>query len=244
MQKRPQATGPLGYGAEDPIRTVAHDLRSPLCALRAFLRLLERDCGPALDARGDTYLERIFATLDRMQGLVDDLLGSAPESMGSRAEWVDAREICMALVADLKPLLDEQGIEVTVSEAPPPVYAVRSRLQRVLSNLVCNAIQHMGRTRSPRIRIGTEPVEGGVEVRVADNGRGIPPSLRQQVFDPLCGNGASRDAGRSRLGLAIVRAMVESHGGRVSLDSPPGRGTTFRAFFPDPRHLGDPEVPS
>lgn len=233
------ASGPRsGSHAEsrDLVRAVAHDLRSPLCSLRGFLRLLERDNGMQLDERGRGYVDRISATLDRMETLVEELVSLEPsQTRGCRRRWIETRELCLQLAADLKPVLDEQGTRLIVPEAPPPVYAVRTQLVRVISNLVSNAIRHMGRSPDPWIRIEFLAVERGVELRVSDNGRGIPPSMRERILEPPHHPPALDGSIPSGLGLAIVRQIAEEHGGWVRLDSPPGLGATFRVFFPGAR---------
>jgi signal transduction histidine kinase len=222
-------------GTDDRIQTVAHDLQSPICSLRGFVRLLQQDFGGSLEDRARSYLDCMLATVDRMQALVHELLTPREEEdLAQRRGLVEAREVCQQLAADLKPLLDERGIELVLPPAPPPVYSYRTQLLRILSNLVCNAIQHMGSVDDPRIVVDLRRAPRGVDLVVQDNGNGIPPGIRERIFEPFYGNGSTRTPARSGLGLAIVKRIVEAHGGWITVDSPPARGATFRVFLPDP----------
>lgn len=222
--------------AHEIVRAVAHDLRSPICALRGFLRLLQREHGARLDERGHAYLDRMAATVDRMDTLIDELLALGVESdSGSRRSHVESREVCLQVAADFKTSLDERGIRLILPPAPPAVYTVRTQLFRVLSNLVSNAVRHMGATRDPWIRVDLTRAEGGVELRVSDNGRGLPPSVRDRIFEEPAWDPMRRPSAPGGLGLAIVKRIAEAHGGWVEAESPPGLGATFRVFFPDRR---------
>lgn len=220
--------------SNDRIQTVAHDLQSPICSLRGFVRLLQQDAAGALEERARSYLDCMLATVDRMQALVHELLHPQEEEDPAGRRLVESREVCQQLAADLKPLLDEHRIELELPPSPPPIYSCRTQLLRVLCNLVCNAIQHMGTVDDPRIVVDLRRAPGGVDLLVRDNGNGIPQGIRERIFEPFYGNGSSTTSARSGLGLAIVKRIVEAHGGWITVDSPPGRGATFRVFFPDP----------
>ncbi len=210
---------------------VAHDLKSPLCSMRGYVRLLERDHGANLDDAGRGYLERILANVEHMQRLIEDLLSSGPlRSPLPQRTHVESHQVCLQLAADLKPQLDQHGIELLLPSVPPPVYAVRTHLYQVLFNLVSNAIRHMGPVEGPWIRVDVRRADGGVEVLVEDNGRGIAPALQGSLFDrsftPQASNG---DGG---LGLAIVKRIMAAHDGEVAL-APSSSGARFLALFPD-----------
>jgi signal transduction histidine kinase len=223
------------HETDDRIQTVAHDLQSPICSLRGFVRLLQQDFGGGLEERGRSYLDCMLATVDRMQALVHELLTPQEEAdLAERRSLVESREVCQQLAADLKPLLDEHRIQLILPPAPPPVCSYRTQLLRILSNLVCNAIQHMGSVDDPRIVVDLRGAPGGVDLVVEDNGNGIPQGIRERIFEPFYGNCSTQTSARSGLGLAIVKRIVEAHGGWITVDSPPGRGATFRVFFPDP----------
>ena len=216
---------------EEVARMVAHDLKSPLCSILGFVRLLERDYGPGFDDVGRGYLDHVLANVEHMQRLIEDLLSAGPlRSPLPQRTLVESREVCLQLAADLKPQLDEHGIELLLPSVPPPVYAVRTHLYQVLFNLVSNAIRHMGPVERPWIRVDVRRTDGGVEVLVEDNGRGIAPGLQGSLFDrsftPQVSNG------NGGLGLVIVKRIVEAHDGEVTL-VPSSSGARFLATFPD-----------
>jgi signal transduction histidine kinase len=111
------------------------------------------------------------------------------------------------------------------------VYADRTALQQILSNLLENAIRYTARGS---VTISTSPAKGGVNLAVTDTGTGIAPEHLHRIFERFyrADPGRARDAGGTGLGLAIVRHLVESHGGHVAARSTQGAGTTINLFFP------------
>jgi signal transduction histidine kinase len=201
--------------------------------VRGYIGLLERDFGNVLGKDGRDYVGRIRSNVERITVLIDDLL--ALGSLDGPLEGVrsiDSREIFLQLAADLKPSLEEQRIDLVLPDHPPSVDSVWTLFYRVVSNLVQNAISHMGEVAAPQILVDLRPVKGGVELVVQDNGQGIQPALQRRIFErffPHCSHGTRVNSG---LGLAIVKRVMETHGGHVAVESTPGRGATFRAFFP------------
>ncbi len=115
---------------------------------------------------------------------------------------------------------------------PPPVYCDRTRLYQLLSNLIGNAISHMGDTDDPTIRVSVCEVGNGHQISVCDNGRGIAPEHLPRIFDAF--QSFPRDQGLkgTGMGLAIVRKIAEKQGGRVWVDSKPGEGAEFHVVLP------------
>jgi two-component system phosphate regulon sensor histidine kinase PhoR len=235
QNRAPSEFSPPQSEAEEFVAAVAHDLRSPLCSLRAYLGLFEGDCASSLDETGRSYLSRIRTNIERMQLLVDELvaLGGLNDLADGR-QWIETREVFLQYAADLKPTLDERRISLILPQAPPMVYSVRAHFYRVLSNLVCNAVDHMGEVSDARIRLDLRETEGGVELVVGDNGQGIGSGLQSRIFErffPCCSTEPRPHIG---LGLAIVKRIMDAHAGSITVESTPGNGATFRAFFPSP----------
>ncbi len=218
---------------EGCIHGVAHDLRGPLCSARGFARLLERDFGGALGEIGRGYVQRVRDGLDRIQGLLDGLLDLSRLRCGvDRRTFAPTLEVLRGIAAELKPELEERDVRLELPEVAPAVWADPLHLYQVISNLVANAVRHMGDGPNRRVRIAFDTEPGAVVLVVSDNGCGIAADDQARVFQPFVSlDPAARGAG---LGLAIVRRIAEAHGGRVELRSAPGAGAEFRVSFPNP----------
>ncbi len=213
---------------EHCVNALAHDLRSPLVALLGFSRLLRQDYGGGLDETGVHFLDRIEQAGRTMEALVHDLLElSRIGKSGERPAPVDPRPVLLQLHAELKPRLEAQGIELALPEDPPTIACDRTRLYQVFSNLIGNAIDHMGSCPEPRISVDVEDLGDAYRLRVSDDGRGIPRDLHERIFE-IYQTGAEGTRRRGTgMGLAIVRRIAEAHGGRAWVESEPGRGATF-----------------
>jgi PAS domain S-box-containing protein len=222
---------------EHCVNALAHDLRSPLVALLGFSRLLRQDYGELLDETGTHFLDRIEQAGRTMEGLIHDLLElSRIGQPGERPALVDPRAVLLQLTAELKPRLEAGNIRLELPETPPPlVYCDRTRLYQVLSNLIGNAIDHMGEPARPRIEVVVTEFEDHHRISVCDNGRGIAPEHHDRIFEVFQSLGPRSDGRRGTgIGLAIVKKIAEKHGGRVWVESAPGVGATFHVSLPRP----------
>ena len=220
---------------EHCIGAIAHDLRSPLVGLLGFSRLLRQDYEDSLDETGHHFLDRIEQAARTMEALIHDLLELARiGEAGERPVLVDPREVLLQLAAELKPRLEAAGIELVLpSGLVSRVYCDRSRMYQVFSNLIGNAIDHMGPRRDARIEVSIDEDERQHEIVVADNGRGIDPSHRERIFEVFQSIGTRSDGRRGTgMGLAIVKKIVERRGGRIWVESEPGRGARFHLTLP------------
>jgi two-component system NtrC family sensor kinase len=169
-----------------------------------------------------------------MAGIVQHYLSRTRPTAG-REQEIDFSELVHAAGVELEPRLREQGIELkTELEALPPLVADGPSLQRVITNLLNNAIDAMagGGTVSVTTRraLPEEAPEPGIVAEVSDTGSGIDPELLPHVFDVFF---TSKPAGRGTgLGLGISREIVQAHGGTIAITSEPGRGTRVRIFLP------------
>ena len=218
---------------EQTMRALAHDLRSPLVSVLGFSRLLREDFGAQLGDRGAHFLERINAAGRTMEQLIRDLLDFARIGHdGERRTSVDPREVLQQLKGELKPRLEQGGVELALPENPPVVRCDRTRLYQLLSNLIGNALDHMGPCPSPRIDVAIQTAVDRHEIVVRDNGRGVPPEQAERIFEMF--HTVSHPGGRkgTGIGLAIVRKIAELHGGRAFLECPPSGGSAFHVVLP------------
>lgn len=220
---------------EHCVGALAHDLRSPLVGLLGFSRLLRQDYEDSLDETGRHFVDRIEQAARTMESLISDLLELARiGEPGERPVLVDPREVLLQLAAELKPRLESAGIELVMSGVlASRVYCDRSRLYQVFSNLIGNAIDHMGPRLDARIEVRINEDDEGHEIVVTDNGRGIDPAHCDRIFEIFQSIGIRSDGRRGTgMGLAIVKKIVEKRGGRVWVESEPGRGARFHATLP------------
>ena len=223
------------------VADAAHELRTPLTALRLQLQLLGR-CGEG--AARDEAMHELALGVDRAHRLVQQLLEVArSEHAGgpARSAPVELGSLVREVVAAFSAQAEAVGIDLGMapSEARPlQVPGDRDRLRVLLDNLVDNALRYT--PRGGVVDVQARRHDGRVELRVVDDGPGIPPAERDRVFDRFYrGEHAATRAGDrtgSGLGLAIVRAIADSHGAEVSLHTPPsGAGLEVRVAFAPPR---------
>ena len=219
------------------IAAVSHDLRTPLTSLRLLVDAIDDDLVTGSAMRRD-YLSRISVNVHALSALIDDLFElSRLESrdIAWTMERVRLDELVHETIDAMRPHA-EAGSVVVRAELAPALVAARAnpeQLQRVLFNLIQNAIRHTPADGSVVVRAA--PATGdAIEIEVADSGPGIACHERDRVFDPLFrgGDGSARSDGGAGLGLAISRAIIEAHGGRIWL-ADAELGTTVRFRLPD-----------
>jgi hypothetical protein len=215
------------------VNAVSHDLRSPLVAVLGFARLLREDYGEQLDAQGLRFLRRIDEAGRTMESLVHDLLEFARIGRSEpKRVHVDPREVLLQLQAELKPRLEEAELTLELPEEPPLLWCDRTQLYQVLSNLVGNALDHMGPTTEPRIAVDISEQAGFHRLVVRDHGRGIDPADHERIFEIFQTRGSPRGGKRGTgIGLAVVRKIAEAHGGSAWVESELGKGAAFHVTF-------------
>ncbi len=220
---------------EQTLRGVAHDLRSPLVAVLGFSRLLRDDFAGLLGDRGTHYLERITEAGRNMEGLICELLDFARIGhAGERSVLVDPREVLEQLYGEFKPRLDAAGVALRWPSEPPLVFCDRTRLYQLFSNLIGNALDHMGACQRPLVEIEVREETDRHVLVVRDNGRGIEPTEHERIFEMF--HSVPSEGGRkgTGIGLAIVKKIAELHGGRAWVEAAPGAGSAFYVTLPRP----------
>lgn len=218
----------------DLVAAISHDLRTPITSLRLLADAVGDD---VVDARTrEEYLGRLGVHVRQLGALIDDLFELSRLEAGE-LRWTMERVELSGLVAEtvdaMRPDAAAGGVTVTaVDDGAPAVlqHANPEQLQRVLFNLLRNAIRHTPPDGSVVVRTALEDEE--VRIEVADTGEGIPEADRERVFLPFVqGTDPSRRHGGTGLGLAISRAIVEAHGGRIGL-ADAERGTRVQVRLP------------
>ncbi len=220
---------------ESYAHSVSHDLRSPLVSLLGFTRLLRQDCEQILDESGLHFLDRIEQAGRTMNMLVRDLLElSRLDHAPMRRAAIDPRNVLLQIHAELKPRLEEQGVDIVLPAAPPLLHCDQTQLYQIFSNLIGNALQHMGDCEAPQIRVEISKAQGQGIIMVSDNGEGIPTSCQERIFDVFHKGKRHNGTDSTGIGLSIVKKIALAHEGCVWVESKPGRGATFYVSIPQP----------
>ncbi|MCC7075294.1 MAG: HAMP domain-containing protein [Deltaproteobacteria bacterium] len=220
------AVGELGAG-------VAHEINNPLAGVlgSAQLALLRADKS---DTRVRTHLQDIEREALRIKDIVDSLLKLSQDQAGQSAGTVDVNQVvdgAMALLA--RPIIAQRiSVKKELGNGLPKVRGKMAELQQAVMQLLTNAKDAMPEGGTLTVR--TEAVDGRlVKIVVDDTGHGIPEAMKERIFEPFFTTRASK--GNKGMGLAIVHRIVEEHGGRVAVDSSPGKGASVRLTFPATR---------
>ena len=214
---------------------VSHDLKSPLVSIGGFARRLDRhlDQGDLEKARSAS--ERISRNVHAMSELIEGILRLGRAGAGeARLDWVEVERVADAVSEALSSRLERARARLIVMRPLPVVRADEVLLRQALQNLVENALRYGCPEPGMTVEVISRSRGGLVEIGVRDEGPGVPEKDRERIFDLYrrgLGASASEEEGAG-LGLATVRKIAERHGGRVSVDSRPGRGATFWIGFP------------
>jgi K+-sensing histidine kinase KdpD len=206
------------------LRSVSHDLRSPITAIMTASDVLE-DAGESLSADDRAELHALIRLqirrLDRSVGNLLDLSRlEAGAALPVRELWTVDGLIARALET-IGP--DNDRVEVLLSDDSAPISVDAAQVEHALVNLLENALKFS--SPADPVEMRAEHRDGEVVLRITDHGPGIPPHEQQLIFEPFHGTGTG-------LGLAIARGFVQLNDGRLSVESVPGRGTTFALAFP------------
>jgi two-component system OmpR family sensor kinase len=214
------------------VADASHELRTPLASIRGYAELTRREQEPV--PQGVTRaIGRVESEAIRMTALVDDLLLLARLDAGRPLdhEPVDLTEMVVNAVSDAHAASPDHIWQLDLPEEPVEIQGDPARLHQIVANLLGNARTHTAPGTIVRTSIVRDPDQ--VRLMVRDNGPGVPPELQPNVFQRFARGDTSRNrsAGSTGLGLSIVAAVAEAHGGSVSLDSRPG-DTTFTVVLP------------
>jgi len=216
------------------IATASHELRTPLTSVQMGIHLvLENTLGPLTDTQREV-LAVCREDCARLEHLMRDLLDLSRIEAGEAAPTlvpISATTLLQAAVAAVQPYVEghERTLDVEVPAGLPDVRADRSQIERVLTNLMSNAVRHT--TQGDTIAVTATLHEGYVAVAVTDTGSGIPPAYLPRIFEKFV-QVPNAPSGGAGLRLAISKHMIEAHGGQISVCSDVGRGTTFTFTLP------------
>ncbi len=214
----------------------SHDLQEPLRMIGSYVGLLERRYKGKLDKDADTYIHYAVDGAKRMQLLINDLLTySRAGTQELNLEPTSTRQVLDDVLLNLQTAIGESQARIEAGRMPE-LMADRIKLTLVFQNLIANSLRFRDPGRPPHIRIAAERVEQSWRFSLADNGIGFDPRYAERIFvifQRLHGGGKYPGTG---MGLAIVKRIVEGHGGAISVESGLGHGSTF--YFTLPARAG------
>ncbi|MEO6785601.1 MAG: PAS domain S-box protein, partial [Chthoniobacteraceae bacterium] len=215
----------------------SHDLQEPLRTVAGFVQLLERNGRGKLDADASEWIRLALEGTKRMQQLIQDLLAYARVSTrGRHFEQTDSGAALEHALANLVVAISESGASVT-HDPMPVLNADPAQLTQLFQNLIGNGVKFRTATR-PEIHVGAQQKNGDWVFSVRDNGIGIEPKDRDRVFVIFQRLHSRDEYPGTGIGLAICKRIVERHGGRIWVESEPGKVSTF--FFTIPRKVAPP----
>ncbi|MEO6788962.1 MAG: ATP-binding protein [Chthoniobacteraceae bacterium] len=210
----------------------SHDLQEPLRMVASFVQLIEKRYAASLDEEGRKYITFAVEGAKRMQALIHALLSlSRVQSRARPLETTDCAQVFRNVMTDLQIAIAEAGATVTCGTLPT-VMADGVQLAQLFQNLLGNALKFRG-VGPTRIRVGAVRRTGEWEFSVSDNGIGIDPQFFERIFGIFQRLHSQAELPGTGIGLAVCRKIVECHGGRMWVESAPGRGSTFFFTIPD-----------
>ncbi len=226
---------------EEFTSVVAHDLQEPLRKIVTFGDMLQRSADENLGEKARERLNRMISASQRMQVLINDLLSYArinhrEPDFGA----VDLKQIAQDAAENLEDRVRRTGGEIRIESELPTIEADRSHMTQLFQNLIGNGLKFHRQGVPPVVTVRAEPLEQcslfpgrGWKFQVSDNGIGIPAAYLEQVFGAFERLHSRSEFEGSGIGLTVCRSAVERHGGRITVESVEGEGSTFEFILPE-----------
>ena len=212
--------------------SASHDLQEPLRTIKIYAELLAAHLGTAVEGESAEFLDFLQSAATRMELLVRDLLAYTQVTrLDAKLEETDANQILAETLVNLGGAIAQSGAAVT-SDRLPVLRVHGTHLRQLFQNLIGNAIKYSSEDRKPTVHIGAERQDGYWLFTVRDNGIGIPPEFKEQIFGLFTRLHNAEHYAGTGIGLAICKRIVERYHGRIWVESEPGRGSAFRFTLP------------
>lgn len=238
MAKKPKKDEKFGTLQSDFIDLASHQLRTPLSGMRWLLELLQKGDMSNMSKKQKDYLEKIYASNERMIALVNDILEVTRLENGETKLYFQPTEIdttIRGLIKEKEKQIKRKNLKISFAVEQEPFPEVRTepnKIKQAIGNLLSNAITYTG--EGGQVKIHLERLDGMALVKIADNGVGIPKDQQNQVFKKFFrgSNILNYENVGTGLGLYITKAFIENSGGKIWFKSDEGKGTTFYFTLP------------
>lgn len=230
---------------QEIVYVASHDLQEPLRTISGYLQLIERRHADEVSDEAARWIREAVAGARRQQTLIEDLLAySRVSTRGGEFVECDLDSLVADVLRDLSAQVSERQAEVQIVDTLGTVVADRRQITQAVQNLVSNAIKFTPAGEQPQVRISTARTAHEVALHVSDQGIGIEPRFHGRIFGVFQRLHGRDEFSGTGIGLALVRAVVERHGGRIDVSSSLGAGSTFTLVLPtqptDTAHERDP----
>jgi len=210
---------------------VSHDLKAPLRTIRSFGSFILEDYGDKLDETGQDYLNRMIRAASHMDQMIEDLLVlSRVGRKFTEIKKVDLNKLLVEILSDLEATIKETKTKVVVAKLPV-LYAQKVWMRQLFMNLISNALK-FNESKSPKIEVLYEEKDGFHQFKVRDNGIGIEERYLERIFKLFERAPTEKKYDGTGAGLSICKKIVEHYGGKIWVESTPGKGSTFRFTLP------------
>ncbi len=219
---------------ESFVYSVSHDLRAPLRSIMGFSEIISRRHFSSLNEEGKEYFGYVLAASKNMANLIEDLLRFSRLSKKSvDKETIEMNGIVEQVLQSLNEDILQSNAKIVVPADLPTVYADRSLLGQILSNLISNAIKYHRKGVDPEIIIDVDKNEETSIIKIIDNGQGIPNEHHEKIFNIFQRLHSSEEYPGTGIGLCIVKKAVTSLGGKIAVESELNKGSTFSVELPN-----------
>jgi signal transduction histidine kinase/HAMP domain-containing protein len=227
------------------VYAISHDLQTPLRAIHGFADLLVSQAKDHLSEQEQHYLDRVQAGTRRMESLIQDLLEySRIDRMAQAFAWVSMGDLLDKVRDDLHEVIQTSNATIQVEGQMPVLWADRTRLTQVWTNLLTNAIKYVKPGTAPHIVLRCREERDHFVFEVQDNGIGIAPEFHERIFKLFHRLHQSGVYAGTGVGLAIVKRAVEFHRGKIWVESAEGQGSRFCFTIPKPANSHKQHVPA
>jgi PAS domain S-box-containing protein len=218
---------------EDFVYSVSHDLRAPLRSISGFSEIIHRRHKASLNEEGQHYFDNIVKASAQMGHLIDDLLTfSRLGRKAVKSEKVPLDDVVKTAVETLSRQIEESGAQINVSKKMPVVRGDITLARHVFINLLENAVKYRRPDINPVVTVTHKVCEQHAVISIADNGIGIEPEYREKIFKIFQRLHSQTDYPGTGIGLAAVKKALQIMGGRITVESEPGKGSVFIIEMP------------